>query len=151
MLYQRSQIKLVESYVKFVQGEGGIFPADKEFLEGLRKVCDEKDILLIFDEIQCGMGRCGSLFAHDLYGVKPDVLTLAKALGCGVPVGAFVVGEKADGALVPGDHGTTYGGIHSQQRRSMQYLTSLRSYRFQNMQKKSELTCGIIRRVKREI
>ena len=78
-----------------VQGEGGIFPADKEFLEGLRKVCDEKDILLIFDEIQCGMGRCGSLFAHDLYGVKPDVLTLAKALGCGVPVGAFVVGEKA--------------------------------------------------------
>ena len=93
-----------------VQGEGGIFPADKEFLEGLRKVCDEKDILLIFDEIQCGMGRCGSLFAHDLYGVKPDVLTLAKALGCGVPVGAFVVGEKADGALVPGDHGSTYGG-----------------------------------------
>ena len=96
--------------VEAVQGEGGIFPADKEFLEGLRKVCDEKDILLIFDEIQCGMGRCGSLFAHDLYGVKPDVLTLAKALGCGVPVGAFVVGEKADGALVPGDHGTTYGG-----------------------------------------
>ena len=93
-----------------VQGEGGIYPADPEFLKGLRKLCDEKDILLIFDEIQCGMGRCGSLFAHDLYGVKPDVLTLAKALGCGVPVGAFVVNEKADGALVPGDHGTTYGG-----------------------------------------
>ena len=93
-----------------VQGEGGIYPAKKEFLEGLRQLCDEKDILLIFDEVQCGMGRCGSLYAHDLYGVKPDVLTLAKALGCGVPVGAFVVGEKADGALVPGDHGTTYGG-----------------------------------------
>lgn len=93
-----------------VQGEGGIYPADQKFLEGLRRICDEKDILLIFDEIQCGMGRCGSMFAHDLYGVKPDVLTLAKALGCGVPVGAFVVGEKADGALVPGDHGTTYGG-----------------------------------------
>lgn len=93
-----------------VQGEGGIYPADPEFLKGLRKLCDEKDILLIFDEIQCGMGRCGSLFAHDLYGVKPDVMTLAKALGCGVPVGAFVVNEKADGALVPGDHGTTYGG-----------------------------------------
>lgn len=93
-----------------VQGEGGIYPADQEFLEGLRKVCDEKDILLIFDEVQCGMGRCGSMFAHDLYGVKPDVLALAKALGCGVPVGAFVVNEKADGALVPGDHGTTYGG-----------------------------------------
>ena len=94
-----------------VQGEGGIFPADKEFLEGLRKVCDEKDILLIFDEIQCGMGRCGSLFAHDLYGVKPDVLTLAKALGCGVPVGAFVLSKKvAQASLKPGDHGTTYGG-----------------------------------------
>lgn len=93
-----------------VQGEGGIYPAKKEFLEGLRKMCDEKDILLIFDEVQCGMGRCGSLYAHDLYGVKPDVLALAKALGCGVPVGAFVTNEKASHALVPGDHGTTYGG-----------------------------------------
>ena len=93
-----------------VQGEGGIYPADPDFLKGLRKLCDEKDILLIFDEIQCGMGRCGAMFAHNLYGVKPDVLTLAKALGCGVPVGAFVVNDKADGALVPGDHGTTYGG-----------------------------------------
>ncbi len=93
-----------------VQGEGGIYPAQQEFLEGIRKICDEKDILLIFDEVQCGMGRCGSLFAHDLYGVKPDVLALAKGLGCGVPVGAFVVGKKASTALVPGDHGTTYGG-----------------------------------------
>ena len=93
-----------------VQGEGGIYPADKAFLQGLRKLCDEKDILLIFDEIQCGMGRCGSMYAHDLYGVKPDVLTLAKALGCGIPVGAFVTNEKASHALVPGDHGTTYGG-----------------------------------------
>ena len=93
-----------------VQGEGGIYPAKKEFLEGLRKLCDEKDILLIFDEVQCGMGRCGSLYAHDLYGVKPDVMALAKALGCGVPVGAFVTNEKASYALVPGDHGTTYGG-----------------------------------------
>ena len=93
-----------------VQGEGGIYPATKEFLQGLRKICDEKDILLIFDEVQCGMGRCGSLFAHDLYGVKPDVLALAKGLGCGVPVGAFVTAEKASYALVPGDHGTTYGG-----------------------------------------
>lgn len=93
-----------------VQGEGGIYPAYPEFLKGLRKLCDEHDLLLIFDEIQCGMGRCGSMFAHDIYGVKPDILTLAKALGCGIPVGAFVVGEKADGVLVPGDHGTTYGG-----------------------------------------
>ena len=93
-----------------VQGEGGIYEADPEFLIGLRQLCDEHDILLIFDEIQCGMGRCGSLYAHELYGVKPDVMTLAKALGCGVPVGAFVTSEKASHALVPGDHGTTYGG-----------------------------------------
>ena len=93
-----------------VQGEGGIYPADKEFLEGLRDLCDEKDILLIFDEVPCGMGRCGALYAHELYGVKPDVMALAKALGCGVPVGAFVTAKKASHALVPGDHGTTYGG-----------------------------------------
>lgn len=93
-----------------VQGEGGIYPATKEFLAGLREICDEKDILLIFDEVQCGMGRCGALYAHELYGIKPDVMTLAKALGCGVPVGAFVTAAKASHALVPGDHGTTYGG-----------------------------------------
>ena len=94
-----------------VQGEGGIYTAKKEFLEGLRALCDEKDIILIFDEIQCGMGRTGYYFAWQSYGVKPDVMTCAKALGCGVPVGAFVLGEKAAAAsLVPGDHGTTYGG-----------------------------------------
>lgn len=93
-----------------VQGEGGIFPAKKEFIEGLRKICDEKDILLIFDEVQCGMGRTGSMFAYQQYGIKPDVVALAKALGCGVPVGAFVAAEKCSSALVPGDHGTTYGG-----------------------------------------
>ena len=94
-----------------VQGEGGIYPAQKEFLEGLRALCDEKDIILIFDEIQCGMGRTGYYFAWQYYGVQPDVMTCAKALGCGVPVGAFVLGEKAAAeSLVPGDHGTTYGG-----------------------------------------
>lgn len=94
-----------------VQGEGGIYPAQKEFLEGLRALCDEKDIILIFDEIQCGMGRTGYYFAWQSYGVQPDVMTCAKALGCGVPVGTFVLGEKAAAAsLVPGDHGTTYGG-----------------------------------------
>ncbi|MEE3420489.1 MAG: aspartate aminotransferase family protein [Lachnospiraceae bacterium] len=94
-----------------IQGEGGIFPADPAFIKEVRKICDEKDILLILDEIQCGMGRSGSLFAYDLYGVKPDVVTMAKALGCGVPVGAFAVNEKvAKNSLVPGDHGTTYGG-----------------------------------------
>ena len=94
-----------------VQGEGGIYPAETSFLEGLRALCDEQDILLIFDEIQCGMGRTGYYFAWQSYGVQPDVMTCAKALGCGVPVGAFVLGEKAAAAsLVPGDHGTTYGG-----------------------------------------
>ncbi|HIR27192.1 MAG TPA: aspartate aminotransferase family protein [Candidatus Choladousia intestinigallinarum] len=94
-----------------VQGEGGIFPAKPEFLEGIKKICQEKDILLILDEIQCGMGRTGSWFAWQQYGVKPDIMTCAKALGCGVPVGAFVLNEKAACAsLVPGDHGTTYGG-----------------------------------------
>lgn len=94
-----------------VQGEGGIYPADKEFLEGVRKICDEKDILLILDEIQCGMGRTGEMFAWQHYGVKPDIITSAKALGCGVPVGAFMMTQKvADKSLVPGDHGTTYGG-----------------------------------------
>ncbi len=94
-----------------VQGEGGIYPAEPEFLQGLRRICDEKDILLIFDEIQCGMGRCGSWFAWQQYGVQPDIMTCAKALGCGIPVGAFVLNEKtAKASLAPGDHGTTYGG-----------------------------------------
>ena len=94
-----------------VQGEGGIYPAEQSFLEGLRTLCDEQDILLIFDEIQCGMGRTGSMFAWQGYGVKPDILTMAKAIGNGVPVGAFAMTEKvAESSLAPGDHGTTYGG-----------------------------------------
>ena len=94
-----------------VQGEGGIYPASQKFLQGIRSLCDEKDILLILDEIQCGMGRTGSMFAFQSYGVMPDIMTCAKALGCGVPVGAFVLNEKtAANSLVPGDHGTTYGG-----------------------------------------
>lgn len=94
-----------------VQGEGGIYPATKEFLQGVKELCEKHDILLILDEIQCGMGRTGYMFAWQEYGVEPDVMTCAKALGCGVPVGAFVVGKKAAAAsLVPGDHGTTYGG-----------------------------------------
>ena len=94
-----------------IQGEGGIYPASEEFLKGVRKICDENDILLVLDEIQCGMGRSGYMFAWQEYGVMPDIMTCAKALGCGVPVGAFVLNEKtALGTLVPGDHGTTYGG-----------------------------------------
>ena len=94
-----------------VQGEGGIYPADPAFIEGVRRLCDEKDILLILDEIQCGMGRTGEMFAWQNYGVKPDIMTCAKALGCGVPVGAFFLTQRvADKSLAPGDHGTTYGG-----------------------------------------
>ncbi len=94
-----------------VQGEGGIYPATQEFIEGVRALCDEHDILLILDEIQCGMGRTGEMFAWQNYGVKPDIMTSAKALGCGVPVGAFLMTERvAEKSLAPGDHGTTYGG-----------------------------------------
>ncbi|MBQ8139143.1 MAG: aspartate aminotransferase family protein [Lachnospiraceae bacterium] len=94
-----------------VQGEGGLTPATEDFLKSIRKLCDEKDILLILDEIQCGMGRTGYDFAWQKYGVKPDIMTTAKALGCGVPVGAFLMNEKVgQNSLVAGDHGTTYGG-----------------------------------------
>ena len=94
-----------------VQGEGGIYPASEDFMKKVRTLCDEKDILMILDEIQCGMGRTGEMFAWQRYGVKPDVMTTAKALGCGVPVGAFLMTEKVGAhSLAAGDHGTTYGG-----------------------------------------
>ncbi|MDR1550036.1 MAG: aspartate aminotransferase family protein [Hungatella sp.] len=93
-----------------VQGEGGIYPANEGFLKGVRALCDDHDMLLILDEIQCGMGRTGEMFAWQKYGVKPDVMTVAKALGNGVPVGAFLAAGKAAAAMSPGDHGTTYGG-----------------------------------------
>ncbi len=94
-----------------VQGEGGLVPATEEFLKGVKALCEERDILLILDEIQCGMGRTGHMFAWQRYGVKPDIMTTAKALGCGVPVGAFLMTEKvAANSLAAGDHGTTYGG-----------------------------------------
>ena len=94
-----------------VQGEGGLIPAEADFLRNIRKLCDDKDILLILDEIQCGMGRTGYMYAWQKYGVKPDIMTTAKALGCGVPVGAFLMTERVgQKSLVAGDHGTTYGG-----------------------------------------
>ncbi|HEF9975962.1 TPA: aspartate aminotransferase family protein [Campylobacter coli] len=94
-----------------VQGEGGVNPAQKDFYKALRKLCDEKDILLIADEIQCGMGRSSKFFAYEHSGILPDVMTSAKALGCGLSVGAFVVSEKvAQKSLEAGDHGSTYGG-----------------------------------------
>lgn len=94
-----------------VQGEGGIFPAEEGFMKQVKELCRERDILLILDEIQCGMGRTGAYFAFQRYGIKPDIMTTAKALGCGVPVGAFLTTEKvAQHSLTSGDHGTTYGG-----------------------------------------
>ena len=96
--------------VEPLQGEGGIIPATKEFLQGLRDLADKHNLLLIFDEVQCGMGRCGKPFCYQVYSVKPDVLTLAKALGGGIPCGAMVVGKKADNIFEPGDHASTFGG-----------------------------------------
>ncbi|AEV29582.1 acetylornithine/succinylornithine aminotransferase [Sphaerochaeta pleomorpha str. Grapes] len=96
--------------VEPIQGEGGIVPATKEFLQGLRDLCDEKNLLLIFDEVQCGMGRSGKPFAFQTYGVQPDILTLAKALAGGVPAGAMVTKGKADRVFSPGDHASTFGG-----------------------------------------
>lgn len=94
-----------------LQGEGGINLADQEFMEGIRRICDENDILMICDEVQCGMGRTGSMFAWQGFGVKPDILTMAKAIGNGVPVGAFAMTEQvAEYSLKAGDHGATYGG-----------------------------------------
>ncbi len=93
-----------------VQGEGGVYPASREYLEGIRKLCDEHGILLIFDEVQTGIGRTGNLFAYQEYGVEPDILTLAKGLGGGVPIGAFLARAEVADAFEPGDHGTTFGG-----------------------------------------
>ncbi len=96
--------------VEPLQGEGGIIPAEQPFMEGLRKLCDENDMLLIFDEVQCGMGRTGKPFCFQHYGIKPDVLTLAKALGGGLPMGACVAFSRAAGVFTPGDHAATFGG-----------------------------------------
>ena len=96
--------------VEAVQGEGGIYPAKPEFLEGIRALCNEHDIMMICDEIQCGMGRSGEMFAYQHYGIKPDIVTMAKGIGNGIVVGAIATTEEVGKALVPGDHGTTFGG-----------------------------------------
>lgn len=96
--------------VEAVQGEGGIYPADPAFLKGIRQICLEKDIMMICDEIQCGMGRTGTMFAYQQYGICPDIVTLAKGIGNGIPVGAFATTKDIAKALLPGDHGTTFGG-----------------------------------------
>lgn len=96
--------------VEAVQGEGGIYPAEKSFLQGIRQLCTEKDIVMICDEIQCGMGRSGKMFAYQQYGIQPDIVTMAKGIGNGIPVGAFTTTREVGQAMVPGDHGTTFGG-----------------------------------------
>jgi acetylornithine/N-succinyldiaminopimelate aminotransferase len=93
-----------------VQGEGGVYPADRKFLAALRRICDERKLLLIFEEIQCGIGRTGSLFAYQGYGVRPDIITLAKSISNGLPLGATLVAEKYSGLIGAGDHGSTFGG-----------------------------------------
>ena len=93
-----------------LQGEGGIYPAEPEFIQGIRKICDEKDIIMICDEVQCGMGRSGKMFAFEHFGVRPDIITLAKGIGNGTTVGAFAAPKKVADCMVPGDHGTTFGG-----------------------------------------
>ncbi|MBQ6531302.1 MAG: aspartate aminotransferase family protein, partial [Clostridia bacterium] len=96
--------------IELIQGESGVHPMDREYVQKIRKLCDERDILLIVDEVQTGMGRTGYLFAHQLYGVEPDIFTSAKALGGGIPIGAVCAGKKVANAFEPGDHGTTFGG-----------------------------------------
>ncbi len=93
-----------------VQGEGGVLPVNADYIKAVRQLCDEKGILLIFDEVQTGMGRCGTLFAHELFDVKPDIMTLAKALGNGLPIGAMLANEEAAKGFSLGSHGTTFGG-----------------------------------------
>ena len=93
-----------------VQGEGGIIPSNPDFIKGIRKICDDNDLILIFDCVQCGLGRTGRNFAFEHYGVKPDIMTLAKAIGCGLPLSATVAFERARGIFTPGDHASTFGG-----------------------------------------
>jgi acetylornithine aminotransferase len=106
----RSNPNVVAVFLEVIQGEGGIKPSRVEYLQGLRQLCDEKNWLLMLDEVQCGLGRTGKWFAHQWAGIKPDVMPLAKGLGSGVPIGAIVVGERAKDVLGPGNHGTTFGG-----------------------------------------
>lgn len=106
----RSRPKVVAVFLETIQGEGGINPARNDYLQAVRKLCDDKGWLLMLDEVQCGIGRTGKWFAHQWAGIQPDVMPLAKGLGSGVPVGAVVCGPKAAHVLQPGNHGTTFGG-----------------------------------------
>jgi acetylornithine/N-succinyldiaminopimelate aminotransferase len=110
-------------FLETIQGEGGINPARIEFLQALRRVCDQRDLLLMLDEVQCGIGRTGKWFAHQWAGIKPDVMPLAKGLGSGVPIGAIVCSPRAAGVLKAGNHGTTFGGNPLAMRAGVETLT----------------------------
>jgi acetylornithine aminotransferase len=112
-------------FLETIQGEGGINPARVEFLQGLRRVCDTRKLLLMLDEVQCGIGRTGKWFAHQWAGIQPDVMPLAKGLGSGVPVGAIVCGPKASGVLTAGNHGTTFGGNPLAMRAGVETLATM--------------------------
>ncbi|MBL6445128.1 aspartate aminotransferase family protein [Fulvivirga sp. 29W222] len=129
-----------------VQGEGGINVAGKEYLQQLRKLCNEKDIVLIFDEIQCGIGRTGKMFAKEHYGVEPDIMTLAKGLGGGVPIGAILCNEKVGSAIDFGDHGTTFGGNPLACAASLATLNIIKDPGFlSEVERKGEFLCREIR------
>ena len=133
-----------------VQGEGGIHPAAESFLKEVKAICEEKDILLIFDEIQCGMGRTGYMYAWQQYGVKPDIMTTAKALGCGVPVGAFLMTEKAaQNSLAAGDHGTTYGGNPLACAAACVVVDKLKNGLLAEAEKKGEYLMGKLSRLRK--
>jgi acetylornithine/succinyldiaminopimelate/putrescine aminotransferase len=121
-----------------IQGEGGICPVEEEFIKEIKEICDKLDILLIFDEVQCGVGRTGTLFAYEQIGVAPDIMTLAKGLAGGVPIGAMVVNEKLNNVLVPGDHGATFGGNHLSCAAGCTVIGELKSTIMENVKNVSE-------------
>ena len=122
----RTNPNVVAVFLETIQGEGGINPSRTEYLQGLRKICDERGWLLMLDEVQCGIGRTGKWFAHQWAGIVPDVMPLAKGLGSGVPIGAVVTGPKASGVLGPGNHGTTFGGNPLSMRAGVETLRIMR-------------------------
>lgn len=118
----RERPNAVAIFLETIQGEGGINPARHEYLQALRRLCDERDLLLMLDEVQCGVGRTGQWFAHQWAGIRPDVMPLAKGLGSGVPIGAVVCGPRAANVLGPGNHGSTFGGNPLAMRAGVQTL-----------------------------
>ncbi len=125
----RTNPNVVAAFLETIQGEGGINPTRVEVLQGLRRICDEKNWLLMLDEVQCGIGRTGKWFAHQWAGIVPDVMPLAKGLGSGVPVGAVVVGERAKNVFGPGNHGTTFGGNPLSMRAGIETLRIMKEDR----------------------